>query len=338
MNFETEAGSRGKAARDGESRTAGWIKGLVLLLVGILLGVGGWRVWSDIQESQRFRLARQRAERLVREAEPQAEARLASLARQLENLESEVTQAGLAMSPAAIDVARLRWQQKRLGMQLDEVDRLLRGVTSFVEQAPQKLALGPDREILSGEQQRTLADFVAQFDRCRRDYEMLAPDIELARGRRLQLAAMEAESGRRTQTEDATVQRVQAEALRVQAEAIERAQAETTQRASLETVRQAQSDLTQLAYLRILHPAMEQPAVREVVHVQPLVAYPNPPLVIGSSYPDRYIGYRNPWSSGYRFGYGSWQPGYGPWRSGYGSGYGSWRHGAWGHSPYRCRW
>jgi hypothetical protein len=332
MNFETESGSHGKAAPGREGRTAGWIKGSALLLAGIVLGMGGWRVWGDIQESHRFRLARQKAERLVRESAPQTEARLANLARQLENLESEVTQASLASRPEAIDVSHLRLQQKRLAMQVGDLDRDLKALTGFIEQAPQRFSLGPDRELLSSEEQQQLADFVTRFDRSRLDLDMLGPEIELAKGRRLQLAAMEAESSRRSQTEAESVQRAQAEALRVQAEAIERAQTESTQRASLEVVRQTQNDLAQFALLRTVT-ASEPATPREVVHVHPVVSYASAPLVIGSSYPDRYIGYRNPWAYGYcygplQYGYGSWRCGYGPWRSGYGFWYGS-RRGWW---------
>jgi hypothetical protein len=238
-------------------------------------------------------------------------------------------------------VSRLRLQQKRLGLQLDEVDRALHSVTSFIDQAPQRLALRPEREVLAAEQQQTLAGFETQFDRCRRDYEALGPEIELAKGRRLQLAAIGTEASRRTQSEAEAVQRAQAEALKAQAEALERTSAEATQRASLETVREAQSDLTQLAYLNVLHTGLEQSLPRQVV--QPLIAYPNPPWVIGSSYPDRFIGSRTGWPGYYGYGscygYAPWC-GYGSWRGGYGyrSGYGGYRCSPYRGSPYRCRW
>jgi hypothetical protein len=331
MNFDTESGLSGKAAGGGGRRAAGWIKSLALILAGIVLGIGGWRVLGDIQEGHRFRQARQKAELLLREAQPQTGARLEAIARQLEDLESDVTQASLATSPAAIDVNRLRLQQRRLGLQLAEVERALRNVSGFIEQAPQRLALRPEREVLGSEQQQVLADFEARFDRCRRDYETLGPEIELAKGRRLQLAAMEAESGRRAQTEAESVQRAQAEALRVQADAIERTRAEAAQQASLETVREAQSDLTQLASLRVLQGAVDPPACRQVV--QPLVVYPNPALVIGSSYPDRFLGYRTCGPSYY--GYGG---GYGPWRGGYGYGYAGYRCPPYRGSAHRGWW
>ncbi len=334
MNFETESGPRGKVAPANDRRAAGWIKNLALLLLGIVLGVGGWRVWSDVQEGRRFHLAKQKAEQLLRDAAPRADTRLAAITRQLESLESDVTQAGAAASAAAIDVSRFRLQQKRLSMNLDEVGRLLRNVTSFVEQAPQKLALGPDREVLTAEAQQQLADCLAQFERCRRDYELLGPEIELAKGRRLQLAVTEADSTRRAQTEAETVQRVQAEALRIQAEAMERAQSEATQRSTLETVRQAQNDLVQLAMLRTVQPVADTPAVPQVIPLPAFVTYANPPLVIGSSYPDRYLGSRGYWG----YGYGPWGCGYSPWSYGYGSwrcGYGSWRG---GYGPWRRGW
>ena len=333
MNVETQSDFSGKAATAGGRRAAGWIKSLAFLVVGIVLGVTGWRVWNDIQASRRFHLARQTAEQMLHEITPQAEARLAAATHQLEALESDVTQASLATSAEAIDVSRLRLQQRRLGMQLDEIDRALHTVTSFIEQAPQRLALRPDRELLAADQQQTLADLAAQFDRSRRDYEALGSDIELARGRRLVLAAVDAETSRRAQTEAEAVQRVQAEALRVQAEALNRGSAEPTG--------EAPSDLSQLAYLAGLQSGTDQPFMRRFVPIQPIIAYPNASLVIGSSYPDRCIGYRTGWPCWYG-GYGGY--GYGPWRCGWGGGYGCWsgysgyRWSPYRCSPYRCWW
>jgi hypothetical protein len=290
MSAENEANLReGNAARNG-AHAGKWVVRAALLVAGALLGTCGYLLWNHAQEQQRLQQARQRAETLFRDLALPTDLKMRSLARQVEDLEGEVAQANFATASAGIQLNRYRVQQKRIQMQIEQLEPALKRLELFAERAPRQFQVRADREILSGTQREQLAGWQAQLEAVREDLDSVASEIDLAKARRVQLAATEAEASQRAQAELEATQRDQAEAL-------ERAQAVSLQLALAEASRQAQAEMRPTADdAGMMQRPEGLPAVPiplRVFCLRPVVGLARAPLVIGSSYPDRFIGYRN---------------------------------------------
>ena len=255
------------------------LQALALLVVGILIGIGGFRFWTAHQDDQRLKLARQQAEVNFQSVVPEAGVRVDLLAKQLEDLDGELTEASVAMTSAAVDLSRYRSQQKRLQTQVAQVEQKLRRLPALAGSPDEPFRASAQRELLTAEQQAQLDELLSQWDRVRQGLGAIASQIDLARERRLQLAALEAEVRRRSQTEnDLAAQRPQAEGFdRWESASVPRPQPETIQIA-----------------LQTAPPSVSAaPPLPTAIYAQPAVVRPSAPLVIGSSYPDRFIGYRD---------------------------------------------
>lgn len=298
----------------GPSRSARWLARIVLLLAGAVVGITGYLSWASWQERQHFQAARQKTEALFRSLSPQTEAKLELLARQIEDLQTDLAQAQAAASADAIALSQYRAQQKRLQLQAGQVEQSLKKITMFAEQAPQHYGLRAGREILSADEQEKVTGMQAQLDFVRQEMNSVVADMDAAKEHRQRLLSAETEAIRRTQAETEAAQRVQTETLliRAQAEALRAAQSEA--RASLQP-----SALSVPNYVRAADFVPTAPLVQQVLQVQPAVSYANAPLVIGSSYPDRYLGYRSCYR--YSYPYSPYSPG---WFRGHPYGRASW--------------
>ena len=264
-----------------------WLKGLALLAVGVILGTGGHALWNTGQDHQRITHARQQADALFLSLAPQAELKLGFLAKQIDELDAELTEAGNAITSVAIPLTHLRAQQKRLQLQADQAQQFFGRLTAFVEQAPDQFHLAADRPVLSATQRQQLDELRNQSERVRQGLEAIASGIDLAKELRLQLAALEAEATRRA---------------RVVTEIFpQRVQADPFQTAPVGVVQFAQAEGIQRLPAQPVQDTWQQPAATvptviaepRAVSVPPAVRYVSAPLVIGSSYPDRFIGYRD---------------------------------------------
>jgi hypothetical protein len=270
-----------------------WVRRLALIPLGLVLGLGACQLWSNSREQQRLHQARQQAETLFAMVAPKVEARLGQAARQAEVLLRDLDRVVHASRAASIELPRYRVQQKRLEMAAAEVEAGLGRLAAFAEQARQSHRPTTTPDLLTPERRAKLADLTAQRDELRQALALIGPELDLARERRTQLLVRESEQNRRAEAAATALMRAQEEArLRAEAAAAQQAQSEARRRAQEEVLRQAQAEAARLAALETI-PAPLKSVAPEIRYVRVLPARPSHSLVIGSSYPDRFLGYRN---------------------------------------------
>ena len=280
-------------------RSRGWVMTVVLVLFGAVIGSLGYGTWSHHQEQQRFRAAQMKVQLLFHDLTPKAEARLALLHQQLDQLEDGLMDANTATTAEAIPVTHFRTQQRRVQLEAAQVEEVLYQLHRATDDTPQ-LHRAEKPMALPNRLEESLADMQQQLERIRSALSSMESQLELAKVRRSQLARAESDAARREQAE-AEVRRAEAEAAtarsaeaeaRAQAEAARTAQIQALERAQTEASQWAQKEALQRTWVEALFAAQALTAARQPVCVQPTVRYVQPPLVIGSWYPDRPFGSR----------------------------------------------
>jgi colicin import membrane protein len=297
--MKVETASRASGGKRLQEASVRWVTLLSLALLGLVLGAAGYQAWKQAQARHRLSQAREQAEVLFAAAGPQVEGRLERLARQVEGLQKELGRAPAANRSESVELTRYRVQLKRLQLEIGGVESALEQLISLRDGAPERFALRPGQEVLDEEQRTQLAAWQGQVEQLWSGLALLAPEVELARERRVQLAAAETEVTLRAETTAEAERQAQAEAARqAQAEAAQRARAETTRLGQSETTPPSYPATPPAAWLEPVFRTRSSPESAGVRYVQAAPIRFVRPLVIGSTYPDRFIGYRN----GYRCG------------------------------------
>jgi hypothetical protein len=262
-----------------------------LVLVAVLAS-GGYRMWNRHQEKQRLEQARQKAEALFEALVPRAEARLEQGTRQLRELRKSLELSSAAERSELIEPARHRVQQKRLQMQADEVERLLDRLAGSGPGAPPQAGVAAGPQVLARDQTERLAAMFTQLEQFREEIEALRPEMDLAKARRTQLVAAETEASLRAQANAEALARAEMESRQLAgSEAIPPRQAESGPPTQPETVPWAPWEASPAPHVSFAPGGFRYVLAAPVLRV-------NRPLIIGSGYPDRFVGYRN----GPRFG------------------------------------
>jgi hypothetical protein len=314
MNEEPRAETRKIRAAFSRVKSGLTLGGFVVLAVGILVGFLVSQSFTHFREHSRLSAARQNAEALFNKLTPKAETQLHFLSDRLDEIRKQVAQGILATNAVAVAADSYDAQQKRMEMELDQVDRVLGQLAAFTDQAAHDFKGRSDLELLPPGQQQKLAELQARYDTTRTGLMLLASEVSYAKERRLKMALAEAQAAQAVQAEalrqaraDAqTAERARAEAMqRLQSEASQRAQADTIQRSQTDSAQRTQNEtLQRLLEIALLRSQPEAPAC-QTIYVQPAVSYANDFLVIGQRYHAAYHSYYYP---GY---YPSYRPCYG---------------------------
>jgi hypothetical protein len=313
MNQEQQTPSRQR-----DTGLARWLsgihlRGLVLVLIGILIGTVLSQVYHSRREQHRLQLARQEAAALFARLTTEADGQLNQAERLLDEWQSDL--APQPPPPANSTAAKLilnRTRQKRVEAQMEQANQLIKRLTGLTEQAARNLAASDRQDLFSLPQQQRLAELGNRWEANREALNRLVLEMDYAREQHYQLALQEAETSRRWLSDTAQRAQAQAEsAQRAQTETLQQAKQEADHRAEIETLlrvqaeaaQRTQSDVTQYA----LFQATQQPRLTLAPVAISSVPYPasypyscyqptyynyNEPLIIGSSYPDRRLGWR----------------------------------------------
>ncbi len=270
-----------------------WLSRSLWVLLGVAVGTAGYRLWDGVQESRRAARAQTRAAALLASIEPRAAARLEQTARQLQDLQSDVTRAASAARAEQIELARYRVRQKRAELLIEEVEGLLRRVATFGERAPGLYRLSPDRDIMGRDSSDRLAGLQAQAELLRQELAVLGPELEAVRERRAQLAVAETEAARRENAVAQAQSHEARESNQGQWEGVRPAPIEDSPKPSTELLQRLLAEAASSPWMEPVRSAPWWPAGPQIRYVPAMPYNPHASLVIGSSYPDRFIGYRD---------------------------------------------
>jgi chemotaxis protein histidine kinase CheA len=296
------------------------VRGFALLGVGLLLGFLVSQSFTYFREQSGLKSARQRAEALFRTLAPRAEMQLRFLNDRLDEIRKQVARGIVATNSGSVAVGGYEAQQKRIEVELEQVDHVLGQLAAFADQAARDFKLRTDVELLAAEHQQKMVELQTRYDNTRTGTLLLASEVSYAKERQLKMALAEAqatqlvqaEALRQAQAEAEAAERARTEAMqRMQTEPVQRAQAEAAQRAQAEAAQRSQTEaLQRLLEIALLRTQPETPACR-TVYVQPAYPYANDFLVIGQRYHAAYLGRRyNPY-----FYYSDYSPCYGSYGS-----------------------
>jgi hypothetical protein len=291
-------------------------RGFALLAVGLLLGFLVSQSFSYFREQSRLKSARQRAEALFKTLAPRAEMQLRFLNDRLDEIRKQVARGVVATNSGSVAVGGYEAQQKRIEVELEQVDHVLGQLAAFADQAARDFKLRTDVELLTDAHQQKLVELQTRYDNTRTGTMLLASEVSYAKERQLKMALAEAQAAQLVQVEALRQAQAEAQAAeRARTEAMQRLQTEPVQRAQAEGAQRSQADtLQRLLEIALLRTQPASPACQPV-YVQPAYSYANDFLVIGQRYHSAYLGRRyNPY-----FYYSDYSPyGYSPCYGSYG--------------------
>ncbi|MBI5387927.1 MAG: hypothetical protein HZA90_24965 [Verrucomicrobia bacterium] len=291
MKQEHESGLEPSAAATAPTPARWWIKAIALVVIGMVIGASGYRGWGQWQGQQRLKQARAKAETLFASLVPKAEMQLGLLGKQLEDLETDLGEASLAKTSAEIQLGHFRVQHKRAFSQLEQAQQALRRLEAGLRHGNRPSSDGTEAEVLSEDQQERLGDLTTQLEQVRANLNALGTAIEVTKERRQQLAAVEAETSRRAATEPEPARRESSEPIqRVSGEAPAQP---SLAAAPMPALQRLPTDLWPVASVPAVQQIQVMAPPQPIVLTPPAISYVNEPLVIGSSYPDRFLGYRD---------------------------------------------
>ena len=325
--------------RMGPNPLGGWFfKGILLFLVGAVFGVGALQTVSRIRERERVKATRQRAEAVYAQISPQVEVELTVSQRLLDGLREDLAQAGVAAAASEIQWKSYASRQRQIETELDKANQGLSRLSALTEQIPVGHAEDIGFTLLRPEHQEKLSDLQSQYDNARQSLRAAGAASEWIKERHQQLVLADANRSLRSTVEtSAPISASVIPVLALERSGGDRSATDSSQLAPLQAVQRmaevaerAQNESLQRAYLDAFQRLTPAAPPAPVVQCAPTVVYRDPPLIIGQSYPDRYLGYRLPWNSRESF-YGGFA-GYG----GYGgNGYYSYPRGSWHRCAYR---
>src|SRR5215510_16565615 len=105
------------------------VRGFALLGVGLLLGFLVSQSFTYFREQSRLKSARQRAEALFKTLGPRAEMQLRFLNDRLDEIRQQVARGIVATNSGSVAVGGYEAQQKRIEVELEQVDRVLGQLT-----------------------------------------------------------------------------------------------------------------------------------------------------------------------------------------------------------------
>ena len=314
MNIEPRVISQADPRASGGPVSNLIFKGLIIFLAGVVFGMGAFQTGTHWREQSRFKLARQKAELLFAQTAPRLEVQLAVALRLLEGLQEELSQAGSANSPTEIRLKYYAARHRQIESELEKADQGLRLLNGLADQPPAGLRLAVGESVLPPEQQSKVAALQAQYEAACRGLRVAASAADWVKEHQQQLLlAQSGGPGATTPTELPAAsggQAVQAAATAPSPTglAAQLVSLEAVQRMA-EVAERAQNDSMQRSYLDVIQ-RLAPPAGPVLIRAHPAYFCAEPPLVIGQSYPDRYLGYRVPYNYSPRYFGHNYVPGY----------------------------
>jgi len=311
----------------GPNPLGGWFyKGLLLFLAGAVVGVGALQTLARVRDRERVNAARQHAEAIYAQVSPQVEVQLTVSQRLLDALREELAQVGVGAATSEVPWKAYAMRQRQIEAELDQANQGLNRLSAVTDQRPTGFADEFGSSLLKPEHQEKLSELQAQYENARQSLRAAGAASEWVKERHQQWVLADAGRTPRSTLEASSASVVPALAL--ERSGGERAATDASQLTSLQAVQRmaevaerAQSESLQRAYLDAFQRLTPATTPAPVVSYAPTVVYPNPPLIIGQSYPDRYLGYRLACNSRYGYyggfgrygGYGYYSNPTGPW-------------------------
>ena len=277
MNHTQPVANSVAASEPTGSKPRKWLQTLALLIIGGVLGAVSTRIWQAHRESHLVRQANLAAQVTFERLVPSADAKVQWLTREFREVENQLDEASMAQSSADIALPVLRQQQLRLQQVTTDLDQVLRPWLLPVEATASSGLEHSNRPLLNGEQQERLGRWWSQLERVREGLDTIAVRIDLVKARRWELVLNE--SARQAEPAPAPVFESNEQDLTDQ----------TWQ--NTETFLPPEIEANEFGMGSVFEEA--PPAPSYVLIGRPVWVRPCVPMVIGSTYPDRFLGYRS---------------------------------------------
>jgi hypothetical protein len=286
VKAEAEQDARPAGASAQKRTPRRWVCGVAWVSLGAVLGLGGYHAWTQHEQHRRLTQARGEMGAVFAALAPGVEARLEKSSRRLDDLEKALDWAPAADRSDLIELPRYRVQQRRLEMQAEEVAGMLRHLAFLGQQARRSFSLGAGDEVLTKADRDRLDELQAQFEELRDGLKRAGRQMDLAGERRTQLVMAENEAGERSRAEADALPQAQEAGLHV-------AQAETGSQARFEPGPEPRGEPPPQSWAQSWDNGLAQTPLPVIRYVRAVPLRYGGPLIIGSRYPDRFIGYRS---------------------------------------------